>query len=435
MPESTLSSPVNTIMRNKNRVLNHLPLARKKNEIAYKLGLCESDPDWEETRTLLTALKSDETDVGNLVDKIRLRKGLSAESIRADLLFCYQTGLLEFHATDVCDLNCIECQYRQKQNATIPFSSVDDYFKYLNPRAVTVTGGGEPNRYISEGKNLNDLILLIHDRCPQIQMGLINNNTHIPQGGWYNLLSWQRTSVDAHDADTYEKIKGKDKYSDCIDNVYRLLDSEIPYVGIGFLYRSENISGMEHFLADWYKRWQGMDATQRYKFNIQFRPIQQAIETIGIQDPYKGLERQVSAMIASIMDRARADAGFDGFLRNRTNFYSIDSNDGSFFLHTREPFTKCYNALLHRVLRADGNEYPDFLLCNMPEMSLGNILTANNADDERIRIALNTFYFHHKLSGQYCNDQNCSQCWVSNLIEQHWDVDLEGMGIPENYFF
>ena len=428
-------SSVNTIMRNKKRILNHLPLAKKKVEIMKNLGFYENCPDWQESRKLLNTLKLRKIEVSDAIEIIHASTGMNVDAIRKDLLFCYQTGLLEFHVTDVCDLQCIDCHYRQKNNATIPFSSVSGYLKYLNPNAITVTGGGEPNCYHSEGKNLNDLVLLIHDEFPHIQIGLINNNTYLPDGNWYNFLSWQRTSVDAHDAPTYEKIKRKRKYDACIENIYHLLDSSIPHVGIGFLYRSENITGMEIFLLDWFERWQKMNMAQKEKFNIQFRPISPAIEKVFEHNSKNDLEQQTAAMILQIKKQARSHESFDNFLKTQTNFYSIDTNSDSFFLHERKPFAKCYNALLHRVLRSDGNEYPDFLLCNDPSMSLGNVLTAKNADDERIRIALGSFYFYHRLAEQYCRDESCRQCWVSNLIEQHWNSNVNEMNLPDNYFF
>ena len=428
-------SNVNTVLRNKNRVLNHLPLAKKKVEIMKNLGFHESCSTWQASEKLLKALKQREIEPVDAIERISSLTGLSVDTIRKDLLFCYQTGLLEFHATDVCDLRCIDCHYRQKDNATIPYSSVYDCFKHLNPRAVTVTGGGEPNCYHSEGKNLNDLLLLIHHHFPQLQIGLINNNTYIPEGTWYNLLSWQRTSVDAHDARTYEKIKRKNKYDTCVKNIYLLLESDIPYVGIGFLYRSENIAGMEFFLLDWFERRLKMNDVQKKKFNIQFRPIAPAIDKIAGYDSQNDLERQVSDMIKRVKAFAQRNERFNDYLENYTNFYSIETNDCSFFLHKRKPFDKCYNAILHRVLRADGNEYPDFLLCNDPTLSLGNVLTAKNRDEERIRIALGTFYFYHRFAAQYCRDESCRQCWVSNLIEQHWDVNVDKMNLPDNYFF
>ena len=51
---------VNTVMRNKNRVLNHLPLAKRKVEIINKLGFCECSSNWQESKKLLKALKQKE---------------------------------------------------------------------------------------------------------------------------------------------------------------------------------------------------------------------------------------------------------------------------------------------------------------------------------------------------------------------------------------
>ena len=435
MSGSLRKSAVNSVMRNNNRVLHHMELAKYKHKAMVELGFCESNANWAMMSSLLSDVKHGRVKAADAAGMISDATGLDIGTVRSKLRSCYQTGLMEFHATDVCDLRCIDCHYRDKSDATIPYSSVPGYINALSPRAVTVTGGGEPNCYSSEGKNINDLVCLIREISPHLQIGLINNNTHIPDGGWVNHLSWQRSSVDAHDAATYEYIKGKDKYSLCIDNIYRMLGSDVPHVGVGFLYRKENISGMKSFLLDWHQRWKKMPPGIKAKINIQFRPISPAIERVPEHDAGSELESRTSEMVAQVMAQAQSDACFDEFLRTYTNFYSIDISRKSLYLHEKHSFSKCYNALLHRVLRSDGSEYPDFLLCNDEEMSLGNVLTSDNADDERIRIALGTFYFHHRLATQYCNDENCRQCWVSGMIERNWDSDISAMGLPDSCFF
>lgn len=428
-------SGINSIMRNKNRVLKHLGLARKKLAIMKKLGFCAQSPFWLQNRQFLIDVKSGNIDIGAVLGVIGKQTGMPLQSIREELLSAYETGLVEFHATDICDLHCIDCHYRQKDNATMPFDRIAEYFTALNPKCATITGGGEPGCYSSQGKTLNDLVHMLHSQFPSIQLGLINNNTSIPDGDWYNCLAWQRSSVDAAEEETYAAIKRRDKYNACVKNVYTFLQSDIPFVGIGFLYRAENISGMKAFLLDWYGRWLEMGESEKAKFNIQLRPISPAIDNVAAYDARNKLERETAEALGSIRRYALENDDFSLFLRNVTNFDAITPNGGSYYLHTALPFSKCYNALLHRVLRSDGSEYPDFLLCNDASMSLGNVLTAENPEDERIKIALGTFYFHHCLPERYCAPETCRQCWVSNLVEAHLDSEAPLPGLPDSWFF
>ncbi len=424
-----MKDTVNSIMRNRNRVLNHRPLVTEKIMVMRHLGLQECSPGFDCGRKLLEAFFAGTISAKEIISKISAWTQNSEKELRQLIQSCYRTGLLEFHATDICDLNCIDCHYRRKSDATMPYDCVEDYFQALNPKAVTITGGGEPNLYNSSGKDLNDLVHLIHSKFPQISLGLINNNTAIPSGNWTDYIMWQRTSVDAANADTYKNIKGYDKYDICIENIYKLLKSNIAYVGIGYLYRMENIDEIPEFLSDWYLRWSKMDESSQEKFNIQFRPISPDIDCIKtFKDD--ALEQRMDNVIAVVKEQGEQNAKLKNFLLNSTNFYSISKNNDSYFLHEPRTFKRCYNALIHRVLRSDGTEYPDFLLCNKPEAALGNVITADSPEDEQIKIALKTIYYYHCLPGKTCNPQVCRQGWVSNLFETNFADN-----VPDNYFF
>ena len=432
-----MKQDVNTFMRNRDCVLNHLPMAKEKVRIMEKYGITPAGPHWPEVKRMLEELHAGSISAEEALEMLASRSGISRRETENDLLACYKTGLLECHITDKCDLNCIECHYRNKKGETIPYDALADYFKALAPKAITITGGGEPNCYFSQGKTLHDVVKLARQINPAVGLGLINNNTRIPEGDWVDDLDWQRTSVDAVDAAQYARIKGADRYEACVANIGTLLNSsDIPFVGLGFLYRKENIDSMPDFLQLWFGRFQAMTKSAQAKFNIQFRPIAPGIDEVADYDGAEwGRERRAAAATGAVISMAADDPAFERFLREKTNFYSINADGYSYFLHTPKPFTHCYNALLHRVLRADGDEYPDFLLCNLPGMALGNVMKSASPDLERVKIALGTFYFYHRLAAGRCNPNICRQGWVSNAIETNWDADTESMGVPRRYFF
>lgn len=431
---TTTESAVNDIMRNPYRVLHHRELARMKIAVMRKYGLYDDCEHWQEGKQLLRDVKSGRMPAGEAVGELAGRSGTPREEVRADLLRCYATGLVEFHGTDECRENCKNCHYRNKNNATFPFSKIEELFANLAPRAVTASGGGEPSIFFSEGKTLNDLILLLHDKYPRMQLGMINNNTHIPGGSWPRHLLFQRSSLDAACAGTYLEIKGKDKYDLCVANIYAMLASPIPHVGVGFLLRTENIDEMYDFLVDWHNRWKIMATAAQQKLNLQFRVISPATEMIASYAPSDELEQRTRRALEKIRAHAAADGMFGEFLRIHTNFQSIDNRSGSYYLHAPKNFKKCYNALVHRVVRADSSQFPDFLLCNSPDLALGNTLAGKDPDEERIKIALGTFYFHHRL-GPYCDPASCRQGWVSNIMEMHGDADTASLCLPDNFFF
>ena len=149
------TSAVNTILRNKERVLHYLSLQKSKVEVMCTLGFNENDPQWAQNRQLLSTMFDGSANVEQIIGEISARRGLACSEVRELLTSLYVTGLLEFHITDTCDLNCIECHYRSKSLATFPFDHIETFITTLNPKAITITGGGEPNVYHNNNKTMS----------------------------------------------------------------------------------------------------------------------------------------------------------------------------------------------------------------------------------------------------------------------------------------
>ena len=413
------------LLRNPDRVLNHLPLLNEKHTVIVELGL-------NQVVSELRRIRSAE-DVQAFVALLAGKVGIGVAEVRERLGVLYRTGLLEFHITDVCDLSCIDCHYRHKEGATFPFEGIIERIRQLSPSAITITGGGEPNVYRSGGRKLNDVVCAIKEFDPTIQLGLINNNTHTPNGDWLRHINWQRSSVDAATSECYQKIKRRDKYDACVENVQTLLRSPIPYIGVGFLYREENIEELPDFLSVWYDVYRELPTVIAQKLNVQFRPISPPIQDAANSN-WTEMERRMNCVINVVLARAANDDGFDTFLAEHTNFTSITERS-SYFNHTPCPFHRCENALLHRVLRPNGDEYPDFLLCDFPERRLGN-LSENPSEDERLLIGLRTVYYHLRMD-EFCNASSCRQGWVSARIERFWrdGERIEDLSLPPSFFF
>jgi hypothetical protein len=290
--------------------------------------------------------------------------------------------------------------------------------------------------YLSEGKTFNDFVLQLREKFPNMQLGLINNNTNIPRGDWPNCVLWQRSSLDAHNSETYLKIKGRDKYDICVENIYSLLASPISHVGVGFLYGDLNVEGVGDFLSEWYGRWKKMEPEARRKFNCQFRPVAPPLESAADESVDEKLELRLRKQIIKVGEMALRDQGFDEFISLQTNFNSVRFRERSYFLHTPKSFSKCYNALTHRVIRSDGNEHADFLTSPNPQWALGNVLKSSDPQEERMKIALGTFYYHHRL-GRYCTPKSCRQGWVSNVMETYGGRDPAEFSVsgPASCFF
>lgn len=422
-------SPVNTILRNPLRVLNHMDLINDKRVIGMSLGLISTPTvlgprqnSVEENMQMLGRLMNGDISTRQVLKSIADQSQLEVQEVMKRLLRVYQTGLVEFHITDACDLDCVECHYRNKGNVTVPFSRIESILRRLNPKAITITGGGEPNVYSSEGKNFSDVVLEMKRVLPNVALGLINNNTKLVEGDWTKHIQWQRSSVDTSNAKTYFKIKRRDKYEQVVENVRSLLtDSSIPYVGIGFLYRPQNVGEITDFLKLWYGWFQKQSATIQDRFNIQFRPIAAQIEEVlAVRDGHKlfvsgEVQSIFNSQIESVLGAIKSDNGFARFIRVNTNFGSMVGKDLN-GLHQAKAFANCYNVFAHRVFRSTGEEYPDFLLPNFPNLSMGN--TIINGEEDFAKVALLQFWYFNKKS-PFCDAEHCRQSWVSNTVEQH----------------
>lgn len=437
-----ITSAVNDILRNPYRVFNHQDLISEKLATGKKWGLVGDDSN--KTMHLqvfkqLEQLVGGKADVSHIICQISEIAGKPVADLQADLLKVYKTGLLELHITDRCDLNCIDCYYDHKTGATIEFDAVRAIVELQKPKAVTITGGGEPNVYRSGANDMGDVIEMISTAVPGISVGIINNNTRIVAGSWPRLVQWQRSSVDAGSAQTYLKIKGVDAYETVNNNVKDLLlKADIPYVGVGYLLRSENVHEVSSFLTSWYQwLWQQTDEVQA-KFNVQFRTIAPSVnkmEEYRSKKSFLSTETIVAfkAEMQSIQKQAIEDPEFDLFLKSVTNFYSylplINSDDP--FIHEPKAFKRCYNALIHRVTRANGDEYPDFLLVGRPNYKMGNIIT--DGIEGQYKTALMQYYFYNRGS-EFCSPECCRQSWVNATVENPDAYEKEHRP-AQNYFF
>lgn len=352
-------SPVNTYLRNPLRILNHMTLIALKLKQGRKWSLVSADNGKDKDKHLLvmdvlSKLAANTIEIPEALNEITIINDCSGarNDIEFSLLECYPTGLLEFHVTDRCDLDCIDCHYRNKVNATIPFNNIAQIARRLKPAAITITGGGEPTVYADKGKHLSDVVFEVRHILPETKLGLINNNTFIPRGEWANEIEWQRSSLDAASAETYFKIKRKDLFDTVVRNIKKLLlETSIPHVGVGFLFRKENAHDIHIFLCYWHRWLSAQTAKIQQRFNIQFRPISPAIDDILSMKtidsfPDKITIETVEAQVELTHKNMENDASFAEFVRNRTNFntcFCSQADSRGLFVHHPVSFQRLFS--------------------------------------------------------------------------------------------
>jgi len=350
--------------------------------------------------------------------------------------------LIEFHPCDACNLRCIGCTYFQDTGSrpkaiSYPFDQLIKISSLIKPDAITIAGGGEPAFYRSGRYRLGDLICVLGSGDLGISpaIGLMTNGTVWPKGDreWPQYLDWIRYSLDASSEQSYAKTKSKNYFNRVIENILRsLCETDIPQVGVGFIYRPENIAECGSIISLFAKRIMEVCPSELHRFNIQFRPWRQANGKPLITEHTLSSKDIEKACL--ILFRYIDQSPFlEHFIRDNTNIAANLLCGGA--REEVKPFSECYFGLAKTVIRADGGLFPCFrtAACRDPQFYSGNIITDNSQ-----KIALRELYLSIISARQICapNHMGCLLCVFNNLLEE--SIETGYSPIPDvigDYFF
>ncbi|MFX0141433.1 MAG: radical SAM protein [Candidatus Hodarchaeota archaeon] len=345
-----------------------------------------------------------------------------------------EIGLMEFHPTDYCDLACKECFYREinkfhEGTKTYPFEKLY-LLKKFNPRAMVLTGGGEPTVYSSDGKKFDDLINELIQLFPHLQIGLLTNGTFFPKGEWAKKIKWVRVSIDSNNKDTYREIKGFDKFDKVWGSIEKYLESSIPKVGLGYLFDNKNLLEIPNFIKDSYDQINKLKSDKLTKVNIQFRPIYPTPDkwNQGVRDMISINQIQEIKLKDEILSFAEDSKQKCEFLINQTNIEVLFHQR---YKYPKFDFNYCGISLIYCLVRPQGDIYPCFVRVGDQNLLLGNVFTDN---DKNIALKQHAIYQAKQTD---CRERGCRQSHIINLL-QHSENHLklqEVTCLGGNYFF
>lgn len=378
------------VARNHARILNHIDLIQKKIIIGEQLSFIQ-----RQNRPFDNRLQ-------NSIEFKNHIKNLLSHNYHRLLEQFVPIGLLEFHPTDNCDLNCIKCYY-SRSPITFPLQILPKILRLLRPKGIVLVGGGEPTLYYDkESKSdFNGLVFIIKKILPSVKLGLITNGTSIPQGDWIKYINWVRVSVDAVNAMTYEKLKGKDAFDHVINNLMVYLESSIRHVGAGFLCNRINIDEASRFILLMYKLTKSLPESIKSKLNIQFRPFRKKPKLADNKDIHSQIQDLSCSdtqihRIALDLEELRKDQSLASFMDITSNWEKIID----FALRDRQ-FDHCYRALSFNLLRPNGDLYPCFVHINNPNYIMANLLKDDIEREILIGELMGFYYFN-------CYENLCS---------------------------
>jgi len=385
------------IATDKNRILNHLELIRKKRIV---------------------------------LDSPDANKGL----------LC-QAGHIELQLTDKCCLNCPNCHFRGLGDKEIPFELLDNITRFIKPKAITIAGGGEPTLYPSF-----DNAVLKLAKIPNVKIGLITNGVIIPEGLWRKCIDWVRVSVysvedgkySGRNAELYWKVLGNIEFylKHCV---------EIPHVGVHFLFYRNNMLDIIPFVKEVYSRYKN-DSRALERMHIQFkpaflmsRPTQLTRKLHEENISFLPDKEQLIALLSNLKDEFRRCEGLEYFLGRKSNiglFTQLINGGLSRLINITNPsntfiekLDECFVCLAYQLIAPDGYMYPCLTLAEyrLHELSICNIADLPNCNNN----AINNF---RKMRSECCNSLFCRN-WEHNKIVGGYLDGLCHFGVSGDNFF
>ncbi|KPA13118.1 radical SAM protein [Candidatus Magnetomorum sp. HK-1] len=350
----------------------------------------------------------------------------------------HKAGHIELQLTDRCQLNCANCHFRGLGDYDFNIDWLENIIKYIKPKAVTFAGGGEPTVY----KHFNDVVVKL-GKNPEIQMGLITNGVFIPDGRWHKKISWIRISVYSVINNKYAGRSAKLIKKVLANIKWYLSYTDVPNIGVHFLFYKENIDECVNFAKRIY------EVFREYTYNrlhIQFKPaFVIARPTILTQNLHKENIRllpthdQIEKVISNFQIEADNNRSFKEFLENRSNYVIFKKLHNSYLkklVNITNPstmdykkFKYCYVCLAFQLIAPDGIIYPCLTLAEYrhEKFSLCHISDLSKSFNGRL-------YDFYQANTECCNDVFCRN-YNQNQIVKNALIKNKNTTISEDMFF
>ena len=379
-------------------------------------------------------------DIEKLRDNERILNHLDIMQKKQEQVYI-PVGLMEFHPYDKCPLNCLFCTYHKDKSDVFRYEDIDK-LKIFDPRAIVISGGGEPVYYTDGKYKFNDVVKKLREMFPNAQIGLTSNGQYMPEGDWAKEIDWVRVSLDTDNEKTFKIIKdGQLKKS--LDTLNELIKTPIKHVGAGYVYSRFNIEEIYGFLKMIYNDvYLKNTEKDREKLNIQFRPTcmiqtcecpSESYKSTGqlmVPDKKDWWKEYVESQRKMIFENE--DEAFIKFVLNHSNL----NKDTLFKVKNNQPsFDKCLNSLARILVRANGDLYPCVMRACNNAKPIGNIIS--NEDPKSI------YYnqmLYHNLSEGYCDGAE-SCCRLDGQKNELVDTYIKNKTLTKkinnnsNYFF
>lgn len=177
---------------------------------------------------------------------------------------------VELSLTNVCNQKCVWCcdstirsKYPGHADRKILFGLIKD-IQEGGTKGVTIEGGGEPTMH----PDFEEIIQRISKS--NMAVGLFSNGLNIEKvTSIIDCFEWIRISLDADNADTFERYKGTDGFQNVMNNIEELVKkSQKTIVSVGYVATRYNLKN----IADIVKRLRGIGVDYFYIRPVEDNP-------------------------------------------------------------------------------------------------------------------------------------------------------------------
>jgi len=145
----------------------------------------------------------------------------------------------EIDPTNMCNAKCSWCMFHKYREASSVHLKWDIYLKliyelkFLGVKSITFTGGGEPLM----NPRFNQMVEVANDL--KFEVGLVTNGILLHKLKQPEYFKFIRVSLDASNAEMYQKVKGVDKFDVVIKNIEKTLKRN-ETVGLSYVVGPDN---------------------------------------------------------------------------------------------------------------------------------------------------------------------------------------------------
>jgi sulfatase maturation enzyme AslB (radical SAM superfamily) len=413
-------------LRSPLKIVNHRLTLKEKIEVANKLGFLAKNhsssgkgTSWQS----LEALFSGETSLNECLTQLSFITGYSMKELRMLILNIGFTPNMEIHPTDRCNLKCHYCSFERTVYEMSP-SLADTAIRLFEPCAITFAGGGET----SVSKHFPEIVENISIHYPEIKMGWITNGILHARADVVSKMSWIRISVDSASERTHKLLKGTEGFEKCFENfTYILEKTDVPNIGLGFLFQNENISEVSIFLEHVWSLIKDRDVSTRKRVNVQFRPLRPSQDIFlsvlagQVEWQFSIDDEAIADQIKMIESRRNEDLELDLFLKRQTNIDILNTFERKKWWMPNQSFSMCSVSLLYTLVRADGSLYSCIHKSESPKDCLGRISensSGQDLDDLLLKINLSRFWMMG-LNRNGCNSFECRYSHLNRIAEEN----------------